>query len=97
MPPDGRDRACQVSFLERDLVSVRPHRSAARSVGPIVSALDSGHYGRLMTRRTKGLWTDEEKRSICLQTTSPGASVAQLARRYAMNANMIFKWLRNPR
>jgi hypothetical protein len=21
----------------------------------------------------------------------------QLARRYAMNANMIFKWLRNPR
>jgi hypothetical protein len=27
------------------LVSVRPHRPAARSAGPIASALDSGHYG----------------------------------------------------
>jgi len=47
-----------------------------------------------MARRTKRLWTDEEKRSICLQTTAPGVSVAQVARRYAMNANLIFKWLR---
>jgi transposase len=53
--------------------------------------------GRLMARRTKRLWTDEEKRSICFQTTATGVSVAQVARRYAMNANMIFKWLRDPR
>jgi transposase len=52
---------------------------------------------RLMTRRTKRLWTDEEKRSICFQTTTPGVSVAQVVRRYAMNANMIFKWLRDRR
>ncbi|MFT7026230.1 MAG: transposase, partial [Paracoccaceae bacterium] len=52
---------------------------------------------RLMTRRTKRLWTNEEKRSICLQTTTPGVSVAQVARRYATNANLIFKWLRDPR
>ena len=50
-----------------------------------------------MVRRTKRLWTDEEKRSICFQTTAPDVSVAQVARRYAMNANMIFKWLRDPR
>ena len=50
-----------------------------------------------MARRTKRLWTDEEKRSICLQTTAPGVSVAQVARRYAMNANLIFKWLRDTR
>ena len=50
-----------------------------------------------MARRTKRLWTDEEKRSICLQTTAPGVSVARVARRYAMNANLIFKWLRDPR
>nr|WP_318010158.1 transposase [Roseovarius carneus] len=50
-----------------------------------------------MARRTKRLWTDEEKRSICFQTTAAGVSVAQFARRYAMNANMIFKWLRDPR
>ncbi|TFL15884.1 IS66-like element accessory protein TnpA [Jannaschia formosa] len=50
-----------------------------------------------MARRTKRLWTDEEKRSICLQTTAPGVSVARVAQRYAMNANLNFKWLRDPR
>ncbi len=53
--------------------------------------------GLLMARRTKRLWTLEEKRSICLQTTAAGVSVAQVARRYALNANVIFKWLRDPR
>ena len=46
-----------------------------------------------MARRTRRLWTDEEKRSICLQTTAPGVSVAQVALRYTVNANLIFKWL----
>jgi transposase len=46
-----------------------------------------------MARRTKRLWTDEEKRSICFQTTAPGVSVARVALRYAVNANLIFKWL----
>jgi transposase len=62
-----------------------------------VSTIDSGHYGDDVARRTKRLWTDEEKRSICFQTTAPGVSVAQVARRYAVNANLIFKWLRDPR
>lgn len=53
--------------------------------------------GQRMARRKKRLWTDEEKRSICFQTTAAGVSVAQVARRYAMNANMVFKWLRDPR
>jgi acyl carrier protein len=39
----------------------------------------------------------EEKRSICLQTTIPGVSVARVEHRYAMNANLIFTWLRDPR
>ena len=42
-------------------------------------------------------WSDEEKRSICLQTLAPGVSVAQVGRRYAMNANLIHTWLRDPR
>lgn len=42
-------------------------------------------------------WTDEEKRSICLQTAAPGISVAQVARRYTVNANLFFKWLCDPR
>lgn len=50
-----------------------------------------------MARLTRRLWTDEEKRSICIQTVAPGVSVAQVARRHAVNANPIFKWLRDPR
>ena len=53
--------------------------------------------GFCVVRRTKRLWTDEEKRSICVQPTAPDVSVAQVARRYALNANMIFKWLRDAR
>ena len=48
-----------------------------------------------MARRTRRLWTAEEKRSICLQTTAPGVSVAQVALRYTVTANLIFKWLRD--
>jgi len=45
----------------------------------------------------KRFWSDEEKVSICLQTRAPDVSVAQVARRYGMNANLIHKWLRDPR
>jgi len=45
----------------------------------------------------KRFWSDEEKISICGQTCAPGVSVAQVARRYAMNTNLIHKWLRDPR
>ena len=45
----------------------------------------------------KRFWSDDEKRSICLQTRAPGVSVAQVARRYAMNTNLIHKWLKDPR
>jgi transposase len=45
----------------------------------------------------KRVWSDDEKRSICDQTLTSGVSVAQVARRYSMNANLIFKWLKDPR
>ena len=45
----------------------------------------------------KRFWSDDEKRSICAQTTTPGVSIAQVARRYAMNANLIHNWLKDPR
>ncbi len=45
----------------------------------------------------KRSWSDDEKRSICEQTLTPGVSIAQVARRYSMNANLIFTWLRDPR
>ena len=45
----------------------------------------------------KRVWSDGEKRTICTQTLTPGVSVAQVARRYSMNANLIFKCLKDPR
>ena len=50
-----------------------------------------------MAGRKRRSWSDEEKRSICLQTLAPGVSVSQVARRYAMNANQIFNWLKDAR
>jgi transposase-like protein len=47
-------------------------------------------------RRERRIWSDNKKRSIGQQTAVPSVSVAQVARRYAKNANMIFRWLRNP-
>ena len=48
-------------------------------------------------RRLRRLWEDEEKIRIVAQTRVPGVSVSQVARRYDVNANLIFKWLRDPR
>ena len=48
-------------------------------------------------RRRCRRWDAEEKRSICRQTRAPGVSVAQVARRHALNTNLIFKWLKDPR
>lgn len=51
----------------------------------------------MLVKQKKRRWSDEEKRSICFQTAAAGVSVAQVARRYALNANLIFKWLRDER
>ena len=50
-----------------------------------------------MGRRKKRTWSDDEKREICQQTMLPGVSVAQIGRRYVVNANLIFKWLKDAR
>jgi len=49
-----------------------------------------------MSTRKKRFWSDDEKREICGQTRVEDASVAQVARHYAVNANLIHKWLRDP-
>ena len=48
-------------------------------------------------KRRRRIWDDDEKRRIVAQTRVPGVSVSQVARRYDVNANMVFKWLRDPR
>ncbi len=52
---------------------------------------------KLAKKRVRQTWSDDEKRSICLQTLAPGVSAVQVTRRYAMNGHLIFKWLKDPR
>ena len=48
----------------------------------------------MVQRRKRRVWGDDEKRTICAQTRVPGVSVSQVARRCDVNANLVFKWLR---
>ena len=48
-------------------------------------------------RRKRRKWSDDEKRIICAQARMPGVSVAQVARRYDVNANQIFNWMKDPK
>ena len=50
-----------------------------------------------MGRKKRRNWSDNEKRMICAQTRVPGISVSQVARRYDVNANPVFTWLRDGR
>jgi hypothetical protein len=52
--------------------------------------MEAGAMGRRGRRR----WTAEEKRQIVEETTVPGSSVSVVARRYDINANLLFKWKR---
>ncbi len=66
----------------------------------MVSTIVGGHYQGLSMakkRRRRRHWDDDEKREIVTQTRVPGVSVSRVARRYDVNANLVFKWLRDPR
>jgi transposase len=42
-------------------------------------------------------WTIEQKRAICLEARQNGMSVSEVSQRHRVNANLVFKWLRDPR
>jgi transposase len=46
------------------------------------------------SERRRRSWSAEEKRRIIAETRQPGASVATVARRHDMNANLLFTWRR---
>ena len=45
-------------------------------------------------RRTRRTYSDEEKRRMVAEACQPGASVADIARRHGVNANLLFNWRR---
>lgn len=50
-----------------------------------------------MAGRTRRDWPDEVKRQIVAETYAHGASVAEVALRHAVNANLVFIWRKDPR
>jgi transposase len=50
---------------------------------------EAGDQGPLRRRR---LYTQEQKRQIVAETLVAGASVARIARRHGINANVVFTW-----
>lgn len=51
----------------------------------------------LPARNSRRMWSQEDKYRIVAETLVPGTSVAEVARRYNMNANMLFNWRREAR
>ena len=45
-------------------------------------------------KRSRRAWSAEEKRRIVAEAIRPGASVAEIARRHGLNANLVFAWRR---
>lgn len=45
-------------------------------------------------RRRRRSWTPEEKQRIVDESTEDGSSIAEIARRYDLNANQLFTWRR---
>src|SRR5690348_10537440 len=44
--------------------------------------------------RRRRTWSADQKQRIIAESFAPGASVAEVARRYGLNANMLFTWRR---
>ena len=49
------------------------------------------------TRWQRRSYSKAFKRRVVAETLEPGASVAAVARRHDLNANMVFMWRRDPR
>lgn len=44
--------------------------------------------------RRRRTWSTDQKQRITAASFAPGASVAEVARRYGLNSNMLFSWRR---
>ena len=63
-------------------------------------SLSIGEMGRAKaesSKRSRRSYSDDEKRRIVAEACLPGASVAEIARRHGVNANLLFTWRRAAR
>lgn len=71
--------------------TIAPVRGGTIAFGSLLAvfALSEG-----IAKRSRRTWSPEEKRWIVEETIRPGASVADVARRHGLNANLVFTWRR---
>jgi transposase len=55
---------------------------------------DAGRQSTDDGERRRRTWSADQKQRIITESLEPGASVAEVARRYGLNANMLFTWRR---
>src|ERR1700757_3223098 len=55
---------------------------------------DAGMQGAAGGERRRRTWSADQKQRIIAESFAPGASAAEVARRYGLNANMLFTWRR---
>jgi IS66 Orf2 like protein/Transposase len=58
---------------------------------------DAGRQETDGGERRRRTWSADQKQRIIAESFAPGASVAEVARRYGLNANMLFTWRRRDR
>jgi transposase len=58
---------------------------------------DAGVQGANGGERRRRTWSADQKQRIIAESFAPGASVAEVARRYGLNSNMLFTWRRRER
>src|SRR5271154_3706339 len=58
---------------------------------------DAGMQGANGGERRRRTWSADQKQRIIAESFAPGASVAEVARRYGVNSNMLFTWRRRER
>ena len=58
---------------------------------------EAGRQGTDGEDRRRRRWSADQKQRIIAESFAPGASVAEVARRYGLNANMLFTWRRRDR
>lgn len=49
-----------------------------------------------MATRRRRQWSDEDKRRIVAAAQAPSVSVSEVARCHGVNANLVFKWMKDP-
>lgn len=66
--------------------------ASLESAGPRLLESAGSRLNVIDGKRSRRSWSAEEKRRIVLEAAVPGASVAEIALRHGVNANLVFNW-----